>query len=525
VLTPTLDGGVSTQAVFLADPAITEASQATALTNPTTNPTLTKHGPGETDTRPMKALGYNGGTGSAPTLGETMTQGSATGNVVDFEGDGVSGTLLLESWNGTEFTNDGNITGGTSTFDATTNITGEAGAFYQEYTWELDAKGEAMTIVYDYQAARLAEDPVTAEFEPAIIWGGDEAAANQLLFFGAGGYFTPRAVRRWAGILQGDATADFSDNFDRADEDLSVSSNWNDVDNATNGARVLTNELGGDNSATTTNVGEVAAAAHALADDQYAQATVDALPTSGNIIGVACRIDTTRELCYAGILREGTPDTYEIALVDFSTSAGVFTTLATGSSTPATTDVMRLVAVGKTLVLFIDDVEEARYVDDEIVRTPILSGQTGVVFEGDAAPAGRLDDFATGDFSDDVINGEGVWVHDRGAGDIDFFTSDSGVTFTPPVSLTITVTGLVVGTEVRVCLTGTNTEVAGTESTVGTTFAFAIDSGVAVDIVVLNVDATNNVAYIPIRRENVSFTATGDFPVVMRLEPNFDAGI
>lgn len=194
--TANLSGGLDIQVALLNDPAITEATQSTALTNPTTNPTVERHAAGETDTRPMKALNYDAGTGSAPQIGETLTQGSATGVVVDFYGTGTEGTVLVDTWNGTEFTDNQTITGGTSTFSATTDTAG----FYEEYTWEVNAQGENMTVVYDYLAARMAEVPLVAPFDDVIIWGGTDSDANQLVYLGADGYFTNRNVSKTEGV-------------------------------------------------------------------------------------------------------------------------------------------------------------------------------------------------------------------------------------------------------------------------------------------------------------------------------------
>ena len=112
----TVDMGIVASATLVTDPAITAATSALALSNPSGTPAITRHASGETDPRAMKVLHYDAGTGSVPTVGETMTQGSATGVVVEYLGDAVSGTLVLETWNGTEFTNNQTITGGASDF-------------------------------------------------------------------------------------------------------------------------------------------------------------------------------------------------------------------------------------------------------------------------------------------------------------------------------------------------------------------------------------------------------------------------
>jgi hypothetical protein len=180
-----------------ADPAITEATAATAITNGS-GILVERHATGETDIRPIKVLHYDGGTGSVPTIGETVTQGSASGTVMDYEGDATEGILVIELWNGTEFTNNSTITGGTSSFSATTDLSGDTLSFYQEYTWTIDADSKSFAILYDYLAARMAEATLTAPFEDVHIWGADEQA--QLLYLTDTGYRTRRNVTRTEGV-------------------------------------------------------------------------------------------------------------------------------------------------------------------------------------------------------------------------------------------------------------------------------------------------------------------------------------
>jgi hypothetical protein len=120
---------------------------------------IVRHGTGETDTRAVKVMHYDAGTGSVPTIGEVMTQGSATGNVLDYEGDAVSGILVLETWNGTEYINNNTVSGGTSTFSAQTDISGDTESFYEEYTWVWDLGGNSLQSTYDYQAAKFSSRP------------------------------------------------------------------------------------------------------------------------------------------------------------------------------------------------------------------------------------------------------------------------------------------------------------------------------------------------------------------------------
>lgn len=83
-------------------------------------------------------------------------------------------------------------------------------------------------------------------------------------------------------------------------------------------------------------------------------------------------------------------------------------------------------------------------------------------------------------------------------------------------NLSITIVGLVEGTEVTVCLTGTETLVAEIEDVASPTdFTFAIGNGVAVDIVI------HNIQYEHIRIENIAFTADTTLPVTQRFDRNY----
>jgi len=181
------DGAIT----LIDDSQITEATQATAITNGS-GIAVTKHTTGETDTRPLKVLKYDAGVGTVPTVAETVTQGTATGKVVEYIGDAVSGTIVLENWNGTEFTDNQNITG--ATFDATTDTTG----FYQEYTWLVDCTTKNLTVVYDYLAGKMAEGTLDAIFDQAHEWGADEQA--QLLYDGGETYTTERNISKTEGV-------------------------------------------------------------------------------------------------------------------------------------------------------------------------------------------------------------------------------------------------------------------------------------------------------------------------------------
>lgn len=447
-LIKSLSGGLSIQTLFAIDSELTATTASAALTNPTTNPTVERHGTGETDTRPMKALNYDAGVGSVPTLGETVTQGSATGVVVAYEGTAVSGTLLVDTWNGTEFTDNQNITGGTSSFDATTNLAGGSG-FYEEYHWEVDAKGEAMTVVYDYLAARMAEDTQISPFDDVVTWGGDESDASQLLFSGASGFFSNRAVQRWKGILQDGITADFSDNFNRADANLSASSNWDSEARLSGDMLVASNQLRAPTVSGSFEICTVATGAHTFVDAQYIKATL-AVDVTGEIFGLCLRVgDGT---LYA--VTVSSASTYDLRHYTYTSNSLVAggTKLASSTSAPTANDVITFVAVGQTLIVFINGTEEIRYVDDtESERAKATSGKAGVIGIGvPTGGPGRFDDLETGDFVDAVINGEGVFIHNRGLGDIAYFTSDSGTQFVPATTVTIETNGVTRGTSIVV---------------------------------------------------------------------------
>jgi hypothetical protein len=183
------------------DPAVDETTQATAL-SAGSGITIEKHGTGETDTRPMKALNYDQGTGSAPSVGETITQSTtgAAGVVVEYLGDATSGTLVLDGWNGTEFQDNDSytLTGSSSSFSAKAHLTG-TGSFYEEYTWEINCNSLSLQTVYDYLAAFMASDPATySQILDIVAWGEDEQ--SQMLYSGASGYYTERNVNLTEGV-------------------------------------------------------------------------------------------------------------------------------------------------------------------------------------------------------------------------------------------------------------------------------------------------------------------------------------
>jgi hypothetical protein len=185
------------QAVTLiADTAITEATQATAISNGA-GITVTFHRTGESDPRPMKVLGYDGGTGLFVATETVTGAGGGSGTILEVVGDVTSGVLVVEGWNGTEFINDEALTGDVAGV-ATADLSGGGSSFYEEYTVEVDGNSLALTTTYDYLAARMAEDPITSAYEEVIIWG--ESEQSQLLYSGASGFFTERNVSNTEGV-------------------------------------------------------------------------------------------------------------------------------------------------------------------------------------------------------------------------------------------------------------------------------------------------------------------------------------
>ncbi|MCK5548676.1 MAG: hypothetical protein KAI64_06650, partial [Thermoplasmata archaeon] len=102
-----------------------------------------------------------------------------------------------------------------------------------------------------------------------------------------------------------------------------------------------------------------------------------------------------------------------------------------------------------------------------------------------------------GDYWTENIDGEGVFISERGGGNVLYFTSDGGWEWTPPQQVTLTLTGLITGSggsEVRIYervgYNDTGAELGGTE-TAGVQFQYAYEYGgsdIPVIIVVFNTE-------------------------------------
>lgn len=179
---------------LLADSAITEPVAANAISSGS-GIQVERHGTEETDPRPIKVLNFDNGNGTVPSAENTITGTSsgATGSVIEVLGDGTEGTLVLESWNGTEFEDNEELSNGSGwTSDADTT------GFYQEYTRLVKCNNLSLSAVYNYLAARMAEHPITSTFEQILIWGRGEQ--SQLMYLGVNGYFTNRVVFLQEGV-------------------------------------------------------------------------------------------------------------------------------------------------------------------------------------------------------------------------------------------------------------------------------------------------------------------------------------
>ena len=181
------------------DNNITETTQADAITSGS-GIVLERHGPGETDTRPMKVIHYDGGVGAVPQVGEFIggLTSTASGTLVEYIGTATEGTLVIELWDGTEFTNNEDLTGSITTFSASADLSGGGQSFYQEYTWEVSCSSKDLTVVYDYAYAKIAEASPDADWLNVIEWGEDEQ--SNLIYFDGTGYNTERNANLAEGV-------------------------------------------------------------------------------------------------------------------------------------------------------------------------------------------------------------------------------------------------------------------------------------------------------------------------------------
>jgi hypothetical protein len=81
---------------------------------------------------------------------------------------------------------------------------------------------------------------------------------------------------------------------------------------------------------------------------------------------------------------------------------------------------------------------------------------------------------------------QGVWLSNRGAGTVSYMTADSGSQFVPPTTINFEITGIQLGTEVRMYDADTNLEITGDESMASNTFSYSyVYSGGDIDIYIV----------------------------------------
>jgi len=96
------------------------------------------------------------------------------------------------------------------------------------------------------------------------------------------------------------------------------------------------------------------------------------------------------------------------------------------------------------------------------------------------------------------------------------YRNGTNATTTVIDGITITYTGIVNGTEVRVFLTGTSTQADGTESVTGGAFAASLQGSTGYDVVAIYP------GYIPIRFEDTSYAATTTVDLNQQVDRNYE---
>jgi len=114
-----------------------------------------------------------------------------------------------------------------------------------------------------------------------------------------------------------------------------------------------------------------------------------------------------------------------------------------------------------------------------------------------------------------LINTDGVFLSDRGAGTLAYMTADDGTQYSPPVGITISFVGFAIGTEIRVYEVSSGVEADGIETTTGSPWDAALQASVAYDIVAFFA------GYQPIRFESQTFTGDQTVNLNQQIDRNF----
>lgn len=192
--------GIDQSVSLTADSNVTAISGSDALFSGSADIAPEHHGPGTTtlDLWPLKVFHYVSGAGTIPAAGQIVsgTTSNATGSVLEVVfGDNNDAFLVLSGWSGGQFTDLETIGNGVA-WSAVADLTN----FDEEYTWEYDCADFALQTVYDYDRAKLNEDPALADaiYIETVNWGANEQS-NQFYFDGTS-FTTERNVANEQGV-------------------------------------------------------------------------------------------------------------------------------------------------------------------------------------------------------------------------------------------------------------------------------------------------------------------------------------
>lgn len=187
--------GITVGVVLIDDPDIVTTTQATAITN----------GAGitiEQPTNPTTLLSYDTGT-ILFVVGDVVDgAGGAQGTVTEItEGDITSGRIHLRLRNATAF-----VAGENLLVSAVKKAQATNPLVALDFSTHIDSNAKSLQAVYDYWAARQAEDTITADGITTIEWGAGEWAP---IVFADGGdsFHTERNVGNTDGVFVSDRGA------------------------------------------------------------------------------------------------------------------------------------------------------------------------------------------------------------------------------------------------------------------------------------------------------------------------------
>jgi len=158
------------------------------------------------------------------------------------------------------------------------------------------------------------------------------------------------------------------------------------------------------------------------------------------------------------------------------------------------------------------------YLAAEMANWPISSSYNNVLVWGRGEQSQLIYRGASGyNTKRNTTTQRGVWISKIGTGTVEYLTSDEGNQYVPPVQYSITLTGLIAGTEVRIYTSGSQAEVAGVESSgVSFSYSYVYSADINIYIQILSL------AYENIRLENLTLTNSNlSIPVQQRIDRNY----